>query len=187
MIITWANTKRIIFLESQVKFHLAHIGLITATCVEWRNRLNRTCQTKWSNLKDVKKKHIVAQKKLRNRYERETKWLTSMSLEKVIAPFLRLWDSSVSRWEALSTTENVVNLPRSRRPNYQLQNESKIVLMTHPGGRKRNQNNISAFRMGLSNIRPGWRGGAKTCWTFNFFLILLLVLQLKLPLKSLPV
>lgn len=65
--------------------------------------------------------------------------------------------------------------------------------MTHPGGLKRTQNNISAFRMGLSNIRPR-DGGAKTFWTFNFFLILLLVLLLKPPLlyfivhqKSLPV
>ncbi len=49
-----------IILESWVKFHYPHPGLITARPVESRNHLNRTCLSKWSMLKE---QHIVPRSK----------------------------------------------------------------------------------------------------------------------------
>ncbi len=81
-----------------------------------RNHLNRTCLTKLTIRSSQARHHAAIQR--RNKWE--TKSLRSISLEKVIKPFPKLWDSREPQWEHLSTNgrnmEQWWKLSRSGRP-----------------------------------------------------------------------
>ncbi len=105
-----------IILESRVKFHYTHPGLITARPVDSRNHLNRTCLTKWSMLKE---QHIILrskeiQEQMRNKivdmyqsgkgYKANSK---ALGLQRTTVRAI------IHKWRKLGTA---VNLPRSGRP-----------------------------------------------------------------------
>ena len=71
------------------------------TCSQSRNLLNWTCLTKWSRPTDPQKLDIMPRSK--EIQEQMRKKLRSISLEKVIKPFLKHWDSSEPQRESLST------------------------------------------------------------------------------------
>ncbi len=105
-----------IILESRVKFHYIHPGLITARPVDSRNHLNRTCLTKWTMLKE---QHIMPrskeiQEQMRNKI---VDMYQSGKGYKAISKALGLQRTTVRaiihKWRKLGT---VVNLLKSGRP-----------------------------------------------------------------------
>ncbi len=105
-----------IILESRVKFHYTHPGLITARPVDPRNHLNRTCLAKWTMLKE---QHIMPRSKeieeqMRNKI---VGMYQSGKGYKAISKALGLqWTTVraiIHKWRKLGTA---VNLPRSGRP-----------------------------------------------------------------------
>ena len=113
------------FLEIRVKFHKPYPGVITATTVQSRNPLHRTCLTKWSWLKHLKKQHIMPV------------WKSCKAISTALGPKQNTARPIIHKWE---------NTWNSGEPSQECpvayQNQSKSTSMTLPGEHKRTQNNI---------------------------------------------